>query len=104
MGAPASATGPGPAGAGGVPPTPPPPGGYEQMPGGYQQPPGYQGGGYQGAGYQGAAQPLSDSDSRMWAMLGHVGAILIGIIAPLITWLVFRERSSFVDDQGKESL
>jgi uncharacterized Tic20 family protein len=40
----------------------------------------------------------------MWAMLGHVGAILIGFIAPLITWLVFRERSAFVDDQGKESL
>jgi len=130
MDAPASATGPGLAGAGAVPPTPPPPGGYQAptapeggypqapqyggaptyaadpQPGGAQQP-GYPQSGYQNAGYQGgpsAAQPLSDSDSRMWAMLGHVGGIILGFIAPLITWLVFRERSAFVDDQGKESL
>lgn len=40
----------------------------------------------------------------MWAMLGHLGGILLGFLAPLITWLVFRERSAFVEDQGKEAL
>lgn len=47
---------------------------------------------------------LSASDERLWAMLGHVGAIFIGFIAPLITLLVFGKRSAFVDDQAKESL
>jgi uncharacterized protein len=76
------------------PPPPPPAPGYQQA-----QP------GQQGYGAPvGAGQPLSDSDERMWAMLGHVGGIVLGFIAPLVTWLVFRERSAFVDDQGKEAL
>jgi uncharacterized Tic20 family protein len=50
------------------------------------------------------AAPLSESDSRLWAMLGHLGGIVLGFLAPLITWLVFRDRSELVDDQGKEAL
>jgi len=49
-------------------------------------------------------QPMSESDERLWAMLGHIGALFIGFIAPLITLLVFGKRSAFVDDQAKESL
>ncbi len=37
-------------------------------------------------------------------MLGHLGGILLGFLAPLITWLIYRERSAFVEDQGKEAL
>ena len=48
--------------------------------------------------------PMSDSDERLWAMLGHLGGIVLGFIAPLVVWLVYRERSGFVDDQGKEAL
>ncbi|HEY0119184.1 MAG TPA: DUF4870 domain-containing protein [Cellulomonas sp.] len=97
---------------------PPPgdPGGYQQ-PGyqqpGYQQPeygqppygsqPGYGQPGYGQPAY-GQALPLSPSDERMWATLAHAGPILVGFLAPLIIWLVFRERSRFVDDQGKEAL
>ena len=51
-----------------------------------------------------AMPPLSDSDSRMWAMIAHLGAILAFFVSPLIVWLVFRERSKFVDDQAKEGL
>ena len=51
-----------------------------------------------------AAQPLSESDERLWATLSHAGVILFGFIPPLIIWLVFRERSAFVNDQAKESL
>ena len=37
-------------------------------------------------------------------MLGHVGGLFIGFLAPLITLLVFGKRSAFVDDQAKEAL
>jgi uncharacterized Tic20 family protein len=50
------------------------------------------------------AAPLSDSDARLWATLAHAGNIIFPLIAPLIVWLVFRERSSFVDTEGKEAL
>ncbi len=49
-------------------------------------------------------QPMTQSDERLWAMLAHLGIILFGFLPPLIIWLVFRERSAFVDDQGKEAL
>ena len=48
--------------------------------------------------------PLSGSDERLYATLGHAGIIIIGFIAPLIVWLIGKERSEFVDDQGKEAL
>ncbi|PTM58474.1 DUF4870 domain-containing protein [Desmospora activa] len=51
------------------------------------------------------------SDDRTWGMLAHLGAFagmifpLIGnILGPLIIWLVKKEESSFVNDQGKEAL
>ena len=50
------------------------------------------------------AAPLSPSDERLWATLAHVGGIVLGFIAPLVVWLVFRERSGFVNDQAKEAL
>lgn len=51
-----------------------------------------------------AAAPLSPSDERLWATLAHVGGILFSFVAPLVIWLVFRERSRFVDEHGKEAL
>jgi uncharacterized Tic20 family protein len=53
---------------------------------------------------------VSEKDARTWAMLCHIGAfagyiIPFGhIIAPLIIWLIKKDESPFVDDQGKESL
>jgi len=49
-------------------------------------------------------QPMSQSDERLYATLGHVGIIIVGFLAPLIVWLIGKERSEFVDDQGKEAL
>jgi len=49
-------------------------------------------------------------DDRMWAMFCHLAAIVglvvpFGhIIAPLVVWLLKRDQSAFVDDQGKESI
>lgn len=51
-----------------------------------------------------AQPPLSDSDARLYATLGHAGIIIIGFVAPLIVWLIGKERSAFVDEQGKEAL
>ena len=57
--------------------------------------------------------PVTDvptQDERTWGMLAHLTAFsgfLIpfgNIIAPLVVWLVKRDQSQFVGDQGKESL
>lgn len=54
-------------------------------------------------------QPL-DRDQRTYGMLCHLIALagyLIpfgNIIGPLIVWLIKKEGSPFVDEQGKESL
>jgi uncharacterized Tic20 family protein len=40
---------------------------------------------------------------RQMAMLAHLLGIL-GFIGPLIIWLVKKDQSKFIDDQGKEAL
>lgn len=79
-------------------PTTPPSYSAAPPPAGYGQP------GYGQPAYGSPAAPLSPSDERLWATLAHVGGIIVGFIAPLVIWLVFKERSRFVDDQGKEAL
>jgi len=49
-------------------------------------------------------QPMSDSDARLWAMLGQLGGIIIGFIAPLIVMLVFGPRNAFVKKESTEAL
>lgn len=51
------------------------------------------------------------SDDRTWGMLAHLSAVcghvfpLVGnILGPLVIWLIKRDKSAFVDDQGKEAL
>jgi uncharacterized protein len=53
---------------------------------------------------------LTDQD-RSWGMLAHLAALagiifpmLGGILGPLIVWLAKRDRSAFVNDQGREAL
>ncbi len=49
-------------------------------------------------------------EARTWAILCHLGffagaIIPFGhIIAPLVIWLIKRDESAFVDDQGKEAV
>ena len=38
------------------------------------------------------------------AMLCHLGGALLGFLVPLIIWLIKKDQSKFVDDQGKEAL
>jgi len=51
-----------------------------------------------------AAAPLSDSDARLYATLAHGGNILFPAVAPLIMWLIGKDKSTFVDTEGKEAL
>jgi uncharacterized Tic20 family protein len=55
--------------------------------------------------------PVSTTaDERTWGMLAHLSAFsgflvpLGGVIGPLVVWLIKREQSAFVADQGKEAL
>ena len=49
-------------------------------------------------------QPMSESDTRLWAMLAHLSGIVIAIIGPLIIMLVFGPRNAFVKNQSTEAL
>jgi uncharacterized Tic20 family protein len=88
-----------------VPPPPPPPGdgGYAPPPppptGGYGSPPP----GTPAPGAFGSGQ-LGQQDERMWAMLAHIGAVILGFIAPLIVLLVQGEKSPFTRANAVESL
>ena len=43
-------------------------------------------------------------DDRTMGLLMHVGGIFTGFILPLVLWLVKKDQSRFLDDQGKEAL
>lgn len=83
----------------------PPPGGYPQQPGGYGPPPGgyqQQPGGYPPpGGYQQA--PVSQADEKLWAMLGHLGGIVLGFVAGLVVYLIYKDRSHYLKEQGAEA-
>ena len=64
-------------------------------PQGQYPPPGYQGG---------PAAPLSPADTKTWASLSHLLGGILGFLAPLVIWLVFRERSHVVDAEAKKAL
>lgn len=44
------------------------------------------------------------SDEKNMAMLAHLLALFTGFLGPLIIWLLKKDESAFIDDQGKESL
>jgi uncharacterized protein len=55
--------------------------------------------------------PIPTQDERTWGMLAHVAAFaafvvpfLGGVLGPLVVWLIKRDQSDFVNDQGKEAL
>ena len=62
------------------------------------------------SGFTPASNPLSESDARLYGMLAHVSGIMaialggMAFIGPLLVWLIFKDRSSFVDYHGKEAL
>ena len=50
------------------------------------------------------APPLQPSEERTWAILSHVGGIILGFIAPLITYLVFKDRGPFIRHHSAQAL
>lgn len=55
-------------------------------------------------------EKMSESQARNWAVLIHLSALagfiipFGNILAPLIIWLLKKEDSPFIDDQGKEAV
>ena len=47
---------------------------------------------------------VASHDDRQMAMLAHLLGIVLGFIGPLIIWLIKKDQSPFVNDQGKEAL
>lgn len=43
-------------------------------------------------------------DERTMAMLCHLLGIFSGFVGALVIWLIKKDESAFVDDQGKEAL
>ena len=48
--------------------------------------------------------PAPTTDDRNMATIAHVLGIVTGFIGPLIIWLLKKDQSPFVEDQGKEAL
>jgi hypothetical protein len=46
----------------------------------------------------------STQDDRNMALLIHLGGIVTGFIIPLVVWLIKKDQSRYIDDQGKEAL
>ena len=76
--------------------------GYAQQPAGFQQPYQQPGGGYP----QPYAQPtaMTPEQARQWAMFAHLSGLLLGVIGPLIIYLVKKDEDPFVADQSREAL
>ena len=43
-------------------------------------------------------------EDKQMAMFCHLGGLLAGIILPLILWLIYKDKSRFIDERGKEAL
>lgn len=61
----------------------------------------------------GTPEPLpvisTEPDDRLWAMLCHLGTLVTvvafaNIIVPLVIWMLKKDKSALVNDQGKEAL
>lgn len=48
--------------------------------------------------------PMRPDEEKLWAIGAHLGPIVLGFVAPLVVWLVHKDRSAFLDRQGKEAL
>lgn len=49
-------------------------------------------------------QPLRPEDQRLWSTLTHVGGILFSFVAPLVAYLVLRDRGAFVREHTRVAL
>ncbi len=47
---------------------------------------------------------MSDADQRLWGMLAHLFALFAGLVAPLVIYLVVRDRGAYVRRQSANAL
>jgi hypothetical protein len=48
--------------------------------------------------------PAPTTDDKNMATIAHILGIFTSFLGPLIIWMIKKEQSPFVDDQGKEAL
>jgi len=48
--------------------------------------------------------PLSAADERLWSLLIHLGGIILWFLAPLIGYLVLKDRGQYVREQTAAAL
>lgn len=53
--------------------------------------------------YAGPA-PVSRSDATTMSLIAHLGGIIVGFIAPLVIYLVYKDRDGFVREHSTEAL
>ena len=80
------------------PPPPPPPPPPAQAPPAQAPPYG------QPQAYGQAPAPVSASDARMWALLANLGGIFFSFVAPLVVYLIYRDRDPFVRRASAQAL
>lgn len=54
--------------------------------------------------YAAAPTPMRPEDEKLWAILTHVGGLLFPLIAPLIVYLVLRDRGPFIRQHSATAL
>lgn len=97
----------------GQPPASGQPPGYDQQPG-YGQPPGYGQGqpGYGPAGYgppgapspYGQPGPAVPGEQNVWAILSHLSIFVLGLIGPLVIYLIYKDSAPYVRHHAAEAL
>ena len=68
-----------------------------------EPPPGWQQPGPPAPGQWGGAPQVS-SDDRTWALLAHLSIFVLGLIGPLVIYLVKKDSSPFVRQHAAEAL
>jgi uncharacterized protein len=51
-----------------------------------------------------AQAPVSPSDARMWAMFAALGGIVIYFVAPLVIYLMYKDRDPFIRRHAAQAM
>ena len=70
----------------------------------YQQQPGYPQQQYGSQPPVAGQAPMTQSDERLWATLAHISIPFIGFVGPLIAYLLFKDRSTWLKESATEAL
>lgn len=49
-------------------------------------------------------QPVSAADEKTWSILSHVGGIILYFVAPLIVFLIYKDRSAVIRQHSVAAL